>query len=299
MSNRGEVLIFLGVFRPLGVQFDGAAQMVDCRIRVTVERLEAGEVVEQAGIVRVLAEPVRDRLACRSVVAGPPSRDGLGNPLPRRDFVWPPGSAADGQRGRVRPGCDGASLRCGITDENNGPGRRLELVPGNGEQCGPVEDDVQLLVPPGTAAELVVLLDQLVARRLGPVGVDPERAYAERPPERLPLELAESGQRLDVGEADDRVRLAQRVGAPSGNAASLLGREHQARGRTRPRQGCSTALARARVVSGAAWSRARSQACIAWRGTNASRTAAPCEPCAGRPSCARPCGRRGSGSPRV
>src|SRR5215211_3208686 len=49
------------------------------------------------------------------------------------------------------------------------------------------------------------------------------------------------------------------VSAPSRNAAPLLGREHQARGRTRPRQRLSAAFARARVVPGAACSRARSR----------------------------------------
>src|SRR6266540_3491511 len=44
--------------------------------------------------------------------------------------------------------------------------------------------------------------------------------------------------------------------APASDAAESLGREHQARGRTRPQQGWS-ALLRARVDSGAACSRAR------------------------------------------
>src|SRR5204863_3862924 len=44
--------------------------------------------------------------------------------------------------------------------------------------------------------------------------------------------------------------------APSSNAAELLDREHQARGRTRSRPRLA-ALARASVHSGAAWSRAR------------------------------------------
>src|SRR5262245_39413907 len=47
-------------------------------------------------------------------------------------------------------------------------------------------------------------------------------------------------------------------GAPSSNAVEFLGREHQARGRTRSRPRLS-ALARARVDCGAAWSRARSR----------------------------------------
>src|SRR5919201_1412023 len=46
--------------------------------------------------------------------------------------------------------------------------------------------------------------------------------------------------------------------APSSNAVELLGREHQARGRTRSRPRLA-ALARARVDSGAACSRARSR----------------------------------------
>src|SRR6266516_991468 len=48
-----------------------------------------------------------------------------------------------------------------------------------------------------------------------------------------------------------RPRRSPRVSAPSGDAVQSLGREHQARGRTRPRPRL-VALARARVVPGAA-----------------------------------------------
>jgi hypothetical protein len=58
-------------------------------------------------------------------------------------------------------------------------------------------------VAAGAAAELVVLLDQLIARLLRPVRVDAEGADAERTPQRLPLELAEGRQRLDLVEPND------------------------------------------------------------------------------------------------
>jgi len=58
-------------------------------------------------------------------------------------------------------------------------------------------------VSPGACSELVVLLDQLVARLLGPVGVDAEGSDAQRPPQRFPLQLAEGRQRLDLVEPDD------------------------------------------------------------------------------------------------
>jgi hypothetical protein len=48
-----------------------------------------------------------------------------------------------------------------------------------------------------------VLLDQLVAGLLRPVRVDAERADAERTPQRLPLELAEARQGVDLVEPDD------------------------------------------------------------------------------------------------
>jgi hypothetical protein len=54
-----------------------------------------------------------------------------------------------------------------------------------------------------SAAELVVLLDQLIAGLLRPVRVDAEGADPEGTPERLPLELAEGRQRLDLIEPDD------------------------------------------------------------------------------------------------
>jgi hypothetical protein len=60
------------------------------------------------------------------------------------------------------------------------------------------------------AAELVVVLDDLVARPLGPVGIDAERGDAERAPERLPLELSEARKGVDFVEPDDGEELAQR-----------------------------------------------------------------------------------------
>jgi hypothetical protein len=58
-------------------------------------------------------------------------------------------------------------------------------------------------VPARAAAELVVLLNQLVARLLCPVGVDAERGNTQRPAQRLPLQLAEGRERLDFVETDD------------------------------------------------------------------------------------------------
>src|SRR5207247_978952 len=54
------------------------------------------------------------------------------------------------------------------------------------------------------------------------------------------------------------LRSGSSISAPSSNAAEFLGREHQARDRTRS-QPRLAALARARVDSGAALSRARSR----------------------------------------
>jgi hypothetical protein len=58
-------------------------------------------------------------------------------------------------------------------------------------------------VPTRPGSKLVVLLDQLVARRFRPVRVDPEGGDSERPSQRLPLELAEGRQRLDLVETND------------------------------------------------------------------------------------------------
>jgi hypothetical protein len=55
-----------------------------------------------------------------------------------------------------------------------------------------------------------VVLDHLVAGMLSPVGIDAERGDSERPPQRLPLELSEARQGLDLVEPDDGERLAQR-----------------------------------------------------------------------------------------
>ena len=52
-------------------------------------------------------------------------------------------------------------------------------------------------------------------------------------------------------EIDLALEAFRKRSAPASNAVEFLGREHQARGRTRPQQGWS-ALLRARVDSGAA-----------------------------------------------
>ena len=57
----------------------------------------------------------------------------------------------------------------------------------------PRSDDVHLLVPAGAAAELVVLLDDVLADALARVGVGAERADAELPPQRVPDDASATG----------------------------------------------------------------------------------------------------------
>jgi hypothetical protein len=177
--------------------------VVDRRFVLAGERLQTGKVVEQAWIVRILLEAALDRSPRALEVARAPRGNRLRDPFPRRDLVGTPRRAADGERSRVRLGRDRTAPGCGIADEDDRSGPRVELLARDGEAGGAAEDDVDLLVMPRGAAELVVLLDQLIARVLGPVGVDAEGGDAQRPAQGLPLQLAEGRQRLDLVETDD------------------------------------------------------------------------------------------------
>ena len=65
------------------------------------------------------------------------------------------------------------------------------------------DHDICLLMPERL---LGVLLDDVIADRGSGVGVDPERVDAERATQRLPLHAGD-GDRLDLGDPDDGVRL--------------------------------------------------------------------------------------------
>jgi hypothetical protein len=69
-----------------------------------------------------------------------------------------------------------------------------------------------------------VVLDHLVADLLGPVGIDAERRDAEGPPQRLPLELSEARQGLDLVEPDNGEGLAQ-MGAATRSQVRIQTRE--------------------------------------------------------------------------
>jgi hypothetical protein len=202
-ANRGEILVATCVLRVFRLQRDGAAEVLDGGFVLTRECLDTGEVVEQARIVRVRLEPPTDGRPRRAVVAAPPGRDRLGHPLPRRRLVWAAWSPADRERRRVRLGRDRRPPCGGVADEDDCPCRRVELVSRDRKARRALEDDVELFVATGPGAELVVLLDQLVSRRLGPVRVDAESGDAQWTAERLPLELPEGRQRLDLGQAND------------------------------------------------------------------------------------------------
>ncbi len=73
-------------------------------------------------------------------------------------------------------------MRIGQVDDR--AGRRVEVVPVDREPCEAGDDDVDLLVP----GAFVVLFDHEVADLLGRVRVHAERADAEPPADRPPLE---------------------------------------------------------------------------------------------------------------
>ena len=201
-ANGGEILVFLRILRVFRLELNRAPEMLDCGVGLAGKRLQAGEVVEEARVVGMLLQPTFDHGAGSGVVAASPRRNRVGDRLPRRDFSLAR-RAAHGERRRVRFRGHRAPASGRIADEDDRPGRRVELLSGDGEACPAPDHDVQLLVVAGARSELVVLLDQLVTWALGPVGVDPERRHAERTPQRLPLELAERRQRLDLVEPDD------------------------------------------------------------------------------------------------
>ena len=183
-----EIFVRLGVPCVFRFQLDRAPEVPDCGVCVPEERIEAGEVIEQArDCPDTPADPARSSLV--RIRSRPSARRGS----PRRPIPRPrPRTAVPAQPPTTiavvsRLGCHGPPANCGVPDEDDGAGRRIELVSGDGEARRAGEDDVELLVPAGSGSKLVVVLDQLVSWRRGPVGVDPERGDAERSSQRLPL----------------------------------------------------------------------------------------------------------------
>ena len=96
-------------------------------------------------------------------------------------------------RDRVAPLAD-------VVEVDHRPGGRIDLLAVDREDGMPGVHEVDLLVP---ELLLGVLLDDLVARVRGRVGVDPEGRDAERLAHGLPDERAEHGNALDVLQPQD------------------------------------------------------------------------------------------------
>ena len=130
------------------------------------ERLPAGGPVEQPRMVGELLQPFRDHGHRRLPVAGRPVRLGRERVLPRRDLVRLAAPAADGEHGRPVLRGDRAAPRRRVGEEDDRAGGRVDRLARQRERRAPAEHDVQLLVVPRGGAELVVLLDDVLARPL-------------------------------------------------------------------------------------------------------------------------------------
>src|SRR5919198_2655475 len=95
--------------------------------------------------------------------------------LPRRDLVRLADAAADREHGRPRLLGHRLAPLGRIIEEDARARRRVDGLLAAGEGGAAAQHDVELLVPAGAAAALVVRLDDVLAR-LRRVGVDPERA---------------------------------------------------------------------------------------------------------------------------
>ena len=111
-----------------------------------------------------------------------------------------PGSTAVGEAPHLR-----------VADEDDGALRRVDLLAVERERGVADDHDVRLLVPERL---LGVLLDDVVADGGRGVGVDPERVDPERAAQRLPLHAGD-GDRLDLGDPDDGIRLGHAANLPA------------------------------------------------------------------------------------
>ena len=103
--------------------------------------------------------------------------------LPGARLIGRAGLAAHRQHGRARLERHGAALLGGIANEDERPGRRIDLLAGDGERRVAGEHEVQLLMAGG---HLVVLGDHRGAGLARRPRVDPKRLHVELLPDRRP-----------------------------------------------------------------------------------------------------------------
>src|SRR6185312_15907691 len=120
---------------------------------------------------------------------------------------------ADGEYGRGRLACHGASSQPRVAHEDDRPGGPVDLFLADAERRSPGGDEVELLV---SGRRLVVRRDDDVARRAAGPAVDPERADVEGEADRRPAVVA--AQLLEAG------RLVATHGSSSSSGTSRIGR---------------------------------------------------------------------------
>src|SRR5215218_1700863 len=129
-----------------------------------------------------------------------PESQCFGRALPRGDAERLTAFPAHGQDNGALLLCCGTADTRRIAHEDYGAHRSRVLAAVDREARPARGHDVDLLVAAGTRADLVVLADQLLARRRRLPGVDPERADPERRPDRPPGRAALVAVPLDLPE---------------------------------------------------------------------------------------------------
>ena len=145
----------------------------------------------------------RDRLVR---APGADGRFGAEAVLPRGHFEGAAGPPADRQGDRAGLDRRGGAAHRRIVDGDERPGRPVELLAGDRECRVAGDDEVDLFVPAGAAAELVVILDELASGGVRDVGVHAEGVDAEQVAQRLPAQLGRKAERqlLGVRQVRDR-----------------------------------------------------------------------------------------------
>ena len=140
--------------------------------------------------------------------------------LPGRRLVRAARLAADRQHDGALLLLERDALHGRVADEDDRAGRRVEILAVDRELRAAAEDDVHLLVPAGAAAQLVVVLDDVLADALARVDVRPERADPEPAPQRVPDD-ARDRDRVEVVEVHGLPTRRHRLRSSSSTTGSM------------------------------------------------------------------------------
>src|SRR5581483_6804677 len=163
-ANRREVVVARGQLLVRGPGGERLLEVLERGVGTLEQALEAGDVVEDHRVARVVLERlVADRQRGLPVLLAVETEE-LGDRLARARTERLTGRSADREDDRVVHGRDGRPLGGRVADEDHAAVRSVHLVTVDGERAPAGDDDVQLFVPARAGAELVVLADQAAAR---------------------------------------------------------------------------------------------------------------------------------------